>query len=257
MTRIELRPSQVVIHLGPQASNRANLWLPELIEIGATGQRPRFANDPAHPVVWLADGGRGVRYDLELPERLALAASIRADASGYALELAIGNLTGQAWPRVHAAACMQLTLAASYLDLSRERTRCVVNGNLVSLSDMDTIGGKPEFLFAIVDGHIPHVRHGDPTRPDAKWCHTAKHPDDGFICVTTVDSSQTVWMGWEDVQFLQNNVTPAFGCIHANPYFGDIGSGERVLRRGRVGVVDGGPDEAYDAFVAEFGSPAS
>ncbi len=205
-------------------------------------------------MVWVPDGESEVRYDLEIPGRLSLAASIRGEDTGYRLELAIGNLTEQAWRRVHAAACMQLTLAASYLDLARERTRCVVNRELVSLAEMGTIGGKPQYLFAIIDSHIPQVLHGDPTCPGAKWCHTVEHPDDGFVCVTRVDGSRTVWTAWEDVQFLQSNVTPAYGCIHANPYFGDIGAGERVVRHGRVGIVEGGPEAARDAFIAEFRS---
>ena len=256
MVSIEPRPSQVTIHLDEAGYDRAHFWLPELIEIGTTGERPTFGDDPGHPLSWVPAGEAGVCYELAIPGRLSLTAGIRGDDSGYSLELAIGNLTGHTWQRVHAAACMQLTAAASYLDLPRERTRCIVNGELVSLAEMETIGGKPQYLFAIIAGHVSQARHGDPTRPSAKWCHTIEHPDDGFVCVTSVDGTRTLWTGWEDIQFLQSNATPSYGCIHANPYFGDIGAGEQVVRRGRVAVVEGGPAAARGAFLAAFGADA-
>ena len=60
-------------------------------------------------------------------------------------------------------------------------------------------------------------------------------------------------MGWDDSQFLQSNITPAYGCVHSNPYFGDMASGESVVRRGRIAVVEGGPEEAHQDFLEYFG----
>ena len=37
MLHMHTRPTQVVIHLDPEDLNRANLWLPEIIEVGDSG----------------------------------------------------------------------------------------------------------------------------------------------------------------------------------------------------------------------------
>ncbi len=255
MLHIHTRPTQVVIGLDQANIDRANLWLPEIVEIGDRGKLLPFARNPEHPVVWEMRGDGCLTYDLELPGLLSLSVRIQAQGSGFALEMEIGNPSAEDWGRVHACVCLQLTLAASFLDLTWKRTHCVVDGRLVNFAQMKHIGkGKPYYCFAMLDGHTAPLRHVDPYREDAKWRFTEESPDMGFICVTSVNGSGTVWMGWEKVQYLQANAASAFGCIHANPFFGDIGSGERVLRRGRVGLAEGGAEAARDAFVAEFGA---
>ena len=256
MLNIQPRPAQVVVDLTTDHVERANLWIPEIVEIGTIGEFLPFAKNSKYPVAWIKEDDTS-SYDLEIPGLLSLAASVRADESGFALEMVIGNSAAEDWNQVHACTCLQLTPAAAFLDLGWERTWCVVDDQLVRVAEMKKVGkGKPYYLFSMLDGHHAPLRHRDPHRADAKWCFTEASPDHGFICVTSVDASKTVWSGWEDVQYLQCNAASAYGCIHANPYFGDIGKGERVSRRGRVGMVDGGPEVALDSFLAEFGPPA-
>ena len=252
MLNIQPRPAQVVVELTADRIERANLWVPEIVEVGSSGVLLPFAKNPEHPVAWIREEA-AVRYDLEAPGLLSLSSCVRADESGYALEIEIGNSAAEDWGQVHAAICLQLTPAADFLDLEWERTWCLVGGQLVRVAEMKKIGrGNPHYLFAMLDGHEAPLRHRDPHRVDAKWRFAEASPDHGFICVTSVDASRTVWMGWEDVQYLQCNSASAYGCIHANPYFGDIGQGERASRRGRVGIVDGGAEVAQECFLAEF-----
>ena len=255
MLQIQTRPTQVVVSLDEEGIDRANLWLPEIVEVGASGKLLQFARNPEHPVVWVEREDGRLAYDLEIPGLLTLSASILAGESGFGLEMEIGNLTAEAWGRVHACACLQLTLAASFLDLAWERTHCVADGRLASFARMKQIGkGKPYYCYAILDGYTAPLRHIDPFREGAKWRLTEKSPDLGFLCVTSVDASRTLWTGWEEVQYLQINGASAYGCIHANPFFGDIGPQERVLRRGRVGLAEGGAEAARDDYMAEFGA---
>lgn len=253
MLNIQPRPAQVVVDLTADHVERANLWIPEIVEVGASGAFLPFAKSPEHPVAWIREEAKS-RYDLRLPGLLSLSASVQADESGFALEIEIGNSAAEDWGEVHACICLQLTPAASFLDLGWERTWCVVGGQLVRVAEMEKIGrGNPFYLFSMLDGHQAPLRHRDPHRAGAKWRFTEASPDHGFICVTSVDASKTVWMGWEDVQYLQCNAASAYGCIHTNPYFGDIGEGERVSRRGRVSTVEGGAQAALESFLEEFG----
>ncbi len=254
MLNIQPRPAQVVVELTADRVERANLWVPEIVEVGASGEFLPFAKIPQHPVAWIREDDAS-RYDLDVPGLLTLSARIRAEESGFALDLEIGNSAAEDWGQVHACTCLQLTPAAAFLDLGWERTWCVVDGKLVRVVEMEKVGkGKPCYLFSMLDGHEAPLRHRDPYRNDAKWRFTEASPDQGFVCVTSVDASRTVWIGWEDVQYLQCNAASAYGCIHANPYFGDIRKGERVSRRGRVGVVDGGAEVALESFLEEFGA---
>ncbi len=253
MPPVEIRPTQTILSLDSEGRERAALWLPELVEIGATGERPVFFDGPVPSPVWKSDADSAVGYQLQIPGRLAIDARIHPRGLGFDLSLELTNSSPQDWKQVIAAVCLQLTPAASFLDLKRERTGCVVGGEIRSLADLKTIGGRPEYLFAFVRDHTPQILHGDPTQPGAKWSHTIDRSDDGFLWVRSTDSTRTLWVGWDDTQYLQSNTTPAYGCVHSNPFFGDMPSGARVQRRGRIGIVEGGPAEAHRAYVTEVG----
>ena len=250
---VEIRTTQTILSLDAVGSDRAALWFPELVEIGATGERPVFFDGPSPCPVWKPEGESALGYRFKIPGRLAIGANIQPHPLGFDLSLELTNKSPGDWKQVIAAVCLQLTPAASFLDLTRERTGCVSGGRVRSFAEMKTIGGRPEYLFAFVRDHTPQKLHGDPTQPGAKWSHTVERPDDGFLWVSAAGSNRTLWMGWDDSQFLQSNITPAYGCVHSNPFFGDMPSRKRVRRRGRIGILEGGPEEAHRAFSREFG----
>ena len=245
MPPVEIRATQTILSLDAEGRDRAALWFPELVEIGATSERPVFFDGPSPCPVW--------QPRVEIPGSLAIDASIRSHPLGFDLSLELTNGSPRDWKQVIAAVCLQLTPAASFLDLTRERTGCVCGGRIRTFAEMETIGGRPVYLFSFVRDHTPQKLHGDPTRPGAKWSHTVERPDDGFLWVSAAESKRTLWMGWDDSQFLQSNITPAYGCVHSNPFFGDMASGESVGRRGRIAVQEGGPEEAHRAFLEHFG----
>ena len=254
MLHMNTRPTQAVIHLDTEEGDRANLWLPEIVEVGNVGELLVF-DDPAHPIAWTAPGEETLSYEVEIPGSLGLAASMRADDSGFTLEMEVGNRTDGNWGQVHTVVCLQLTTATSFIDLTRERTYCVVDGSLTAMADLEMVGkGKPIFYFAVLPGHQAPLRHRDPYRERAKWLLSKPSPDHGFICTTSVDGSKTVWTGWEEVQYLQTNTMPSYACLHANPFFGDIAAGETVRRRGRVGIANGPAESALEEYLEAFGS---
>ena len=69
----------------------------------------------------------------------------------------------------------------------------------------------------------------------------------------STDTEKTLWVAWSDSQFLQSNTAAAYGCIHSNPFFGDLSPGKSSHRRGRLEVLSGSPLEAYQSFLKEFG----
>ena len=174
MLNIQPRPAQVVVDLTTDHVERANLWIPEIVEIGTSGEFLPFAKNPKYPVAWIKEDDTS-SYILEIPGLLSLAASVRADESGFTLEMAIGNSAAEDWNQVHACTCLQLTPAAAFLDLGWERTWCVVDGQLVRVAEMKKVGkGKPYYLFSMLDGHEAPLRHRDPHRADAKWVFLRK-----------------------------------------------------------------------------------
>ena len=250
---VEIRSTQTILSLDADGRDRAALWFPELVEIGATSERPVFFDGPSPCPVWRPREDSTLGYTVEVPGSLAIDASIRSHPLGFDLSLELTNGSPRDWKQVIAAVCLQLTPAASFLDLTRERTGCVCGGRIRTFAEMETIGGRPVYLFSFVRDHTPQKLHGDPTRPGAKWSHTVERPDDGFLWVSAAGSKRTLWMAWDDSQFLQSNITPAYGCVHSNPFFGDMASGESVRRRGRIAVLEGSPEEAHRSFLSEFG----
>lgn len=250
---VEIRTTQTILSLDAEGRDRAALWFPELVEIGATSERPVFFDGPSPCAAWQPRGDSTLGYSVEVPGSLAIEAGITSRGPGFDLSLELTNSSPRDWKQVISAVCLQLTPAASFLDLTRERTGCVCGGRIRSFAEMETIGGRPVYLFSFVRNHTPQKLHGDPTRPGAKWSHTVERPDDGFLWVRAAGSNRTLWMGWDDSQFLQSNTTPAYGCVHSNPFFGDMASGESVRRRGRIAVLEGGPEKAHRDFLEHFG----
>ena len=125
---VEIRTTQTILSLDAVGSDRAALWFPELVEIGATGERPVFFDGPSPCPVWKPQGGSTLGYRLEIPGRLAIGANIQPHPLGFDLSLELTNKSPGDWKQVIAAVCLQLTPAASFLDLTRERTGCVSGG---------------------------------------------------------------------------------------------------------------------------------
>ena len=160
MPPVEVRATQTILSLDAVGSDRAALWFPELVEIGATGERPVFFDGPSPRPVWKPQGGTTLGYRLEIPGRLAIGASIQPHSLGFDLSLELTNKSPDDWKQVIAAVCLQLTPAASFLDLTRERTGCVSGGRVRSFAGMKD-HRRPS--------RIPVCLRPGPHSPEAAW----------------------------------------------------------------------------------------
>ena len=236
-------------------SDRAALWFPELVEIGATSERPVFFDGPSPCPVWQPRDDSTLGYTVEIPGSLAIDAGIRSDPLGFDLSLELTNASPRDWKQVISAVCLQLTPAASFLDLTRERTGCVCGGRVRSFAEMKTIGGRPVYLFAFVRDHTaPEAARGPhPTRSQVE---PHRRSPRRRIPVGERRRHPTGRSGWDGTTASSSRATPPRPTddVHSNPFFGDMAvSGESVCRRGRIAVLEGGPEEAHRAFLNEFG----
>lgn len=70
-----------------------------------------------------------------------------------------------------------LATATSFIDLTRERTYCVVDGSLEAMADLEMVGkGKPTFDFAVLPRRTAPLRHSDLNRGGDKWLLTKSSP---------------------------------------------------------------------------------
>ena len=172
MPPVEVRATQTILSLDAVGSDRAALWFPELVEIGATGERPVFFDGPSPCPVWKPEGESALGYRFKIPGRLAIGANIQPHPLGFDLSLELTNKSPGDWKQVIAAVCLQLTPAASFLDLTRERTGCVSGGRVRSFAEMKTIGGRPEIPVCLRPGpHSSEAAWG----PYSTWSQVEPH----------------------------------------------------------------------------------
>ena len=196
MPPVEIRTTQTILSLDAVGSDRAALWFPELVEIGATGERPVFFDGPSPCPVWKPQGESALGYRLEIPGRLAIGANIQPHPLGFDLSLELTNKSPGDWKQVIAAVCLQLTPAASFLDLTRERTGCVSGGRVRSFAEMKTIGGRPVYLFSFVRDHTPQKLHGDPTQPEPSGAtRSSARMTDSCGCAPPAPTERSGWDG--------------------------------------------------------------
>ena len=70
-----------------------------------------------------------------------------------------------------------LATATSFIDLTRERTYCVVDGSQEAMADLEMVGkGKPTFDLAVLRRHTAPLRQSDPNRGGDKWLLTKSSP---------------------------------------------------------------------------------
>ena len=164
---VEIRTTQTILSLDAEGRDRAALWFPELVEIGATAERPVFFDGPSPCPVWQPRGGSTLGYRLEIPGSLAIGASIESHRLGFDLSLELTNASPRDWKQVIAAVCLQLTPAASFLDLTRERTGCVCGGRIRSFAEMEDHRRVPPIpVFIRPRPHPPEAARGPHPDPE-------------------------------------------------------------------------------------------
>ena len=231
---------------GDKDVGRAALWLPEMVLPGNTDR----GFEVQGAVHWEdAQGGELCRYEHENDDgSLLLKAEVKLVELGWQITLTIGNGTEETWPNVVGAVCLQLPAAHSFDDPGWHRTHFRSGGQFLNYHGCKIDGGLDTFRMSLVDGHH-HLERSQRHRD--KWGFTQAPSDDGIIGVASDDGSTTLTTTWQQVHHLQVNRLASFRCIHANPHFGDLQSGQDHTVHGCVLAVAGDLDSAW-AQTAQF-----
>ena len=88
-----------------------------------------------------------------------------------------------------------------------------------------------------------------------KWGFTLEPSDDGIIAVVSDDGRSVLTTTWSEVHHLQANKLPAYLCIHANPYFGELEPDSTKTVHGCVLISPGGLEEAWAETIKVIGQP--
>ncbi len=174
-----------------------------------------------------------VNYDFTRPEPgvwvqsyekagvIALRGECRAIPDGVALALEVSNGSDQDWEHALAGICVQLAAAPDFADYALERTFSPCSGRLCPMRQPDTRAGVTHFYRPLEPATAP-----------------------GYV----------VAQWWEGPPAsLGGNCHPSIACIQAQPALGTIAAGTTIRREGRLYLMPGTVEDAYQRYRRESG----
>jgi|GEM_PF-234258 len=169
---------------------------------------------------------------------------ITPSLDGLDLRLTLTNRSDRVFHNVTAFPCLG-NPSMNFVDDGLERTFIHTKQGITALKDTDRGSGDPERTHYLVTGESPM-----PGNLEWFWGSGSQHAaTEGAILRTSTDGRFTVGMGWERVCELYNNEDASHHCIHAVPAFGDVRPGETRTIRGKIVLIEGGPEQALEGLV--------
>lgn len=121
---------------------------------------------------------------------------------------------------------------------------CVWSGGQ-PLRFSDTILGSSEVHLALVRRGAAPVKWG-------WWVNGPETFDQPLIALTSREGGVTVALAFEQAVWASSNVGDDRACFHLFPWFGRIEPGRSVTVHGRLYVLAGGPQDAFDRAQKDF-----
>lgn len=202
--------------------NIVRTWVPENVVCVRQGIIVMVIREDVDPR-WHRSEDGALCSVLNLPGRCRIEAALRSIRDGVDLTLTLTNLGEAAWQDTWAAVCTQFVAAPDFADFGRERTFIWRRGEQV-------LCGKGHFTEA--------------AGPDGA--------DPGFMAALSRSGRYVAATGWDRVKSVGGNDQDSISCIHSNPSFGDVASGEAVTRRGRIYMMPGTPEDALARYREDF-----
>ena len=208
--------------------NLIHLWLPE--GVSTAGGCPLFILSEEVSFHFARPSADEWVLSFAKPGVIALRGACRNIEDGLALSLEVSNLSDEVWKSVRGGVCVQLAAAPDFVDAALERTFVAVDGRLVPASQPDSRDG---------------LTHHYQPRPA---------PTENFIAVASRPDGYVVAQWWEGVPCgVGGNCQPSIACIHAPPAMGDLPPGGGATRSGRLYLMPGSVQDAYERFLRETG----
>lgn len=209
--------------------NFIHIWLPEGVATD-TGQVLFILQEVVNYHFTRPEPGLWVQ-SYEKAGVIALRAECRAVPDGVALALEVSNRGERDWEQALAGICVQLAAAPDFADEALARTFAASSGRLVLMR-------QPE--------HRTQVTHFYQPLEDAT---------ENFIAVASKTPGYVVAQWWEGPPAsLGGNCHPSIACIHAQPTLGAVAAGDTVRREGRLYLMPGTVEDAYQRYRREHGA---
>ena len=185
-----------------------------------------------------AEHEMAIEHGFQFVDGVRYRTMITPSAEGLDLRFTVMNESQGTFHNVTMFPCLGYP-SADFVDDELERTYIVTAQGLTKLGDTDRGSGDPVRTHYVVDGmrpmsHFAEWFWGLPSRTLAAT---------GAILRTSQDGRFTIGTAWERVCELFNN-EDSHHCIHAVPALGDLAPGQTRTARGKIVLVEGGPDEA-------------
>jgi len=210
--------------------NFIHIWLPEGVNPGGTVKQALFILNEEVCYRFTKTAPDCWENSFTKPGSVALRGECRNLQDGLALSLELTNLSATDWPGTGAGVCVQLIAAPDFADTELTRTYSVTDGKLHRV-------GQPESrekLLHFYSAKIP--------------------PTDNFIAVESTQPGYVIAQWWDSPPVsIGGNCQGSIACIHAHPTFGPIPAGKSVRREGRLYLMPGTPQDAYDRYRKERG----
>lgn len=216
----------------------AQWWLPELVLLGNTD----ISLHADGPIAWKQNGEHWKYDHVNSDQRMTVVVTVERVQLGWQASLTIGNRTDEVWNDVVSPICLLLCASSAFADENWKRTYFRSDGEFLTYYGRETESGRDIFRMSLVKGQKQIERT---SRHINKWGFTKRLSDDGIFAVVAQNRSTVLTTTWEPTHHLQANQQRTFSCIHANPYFGRIGPGETITRKGCVLLVPGTLAEAW------------
>jgi hypothetical protein len=164
---------------------------------------------------------------------------IRPEEYGLSLRFTATNLSEATCHNVVAFPCLGFP-SEDFSDDRLERTFILSEEGLIRVADTDRGTGDPRRTHYHIPGRAPLRYFAEPFWGAASKTAAAG----GAILRTRADGRFTVGTSWENVCEIFQNEDEHHHCMHSLPTLGDLDPGETRTVRGRIVLVEGGPQDA-------------
>ncbi len=188
----------------------------------------------------LRDHEHVARFNHRFVQGIRYRVIVRHAEHGLELKCTIVSQSDTTFHNVVGVVCLG-TPSERFLDPDLGRTYVVTNKGPTPLAKLDRGSGDPCRTHHLVEGSRP-ILHCPPTF----WGELSRSQlVSGSVLRTSDDGRFTVGTNWEAVSEVWDN-QDAHGCIHSNFSLGDLGPGQTRSVKGRVVLIEGGPEEALE-----------
>jgi len=166
------------------------------------------------------------------------------------ITLTLTNLENQPLKEVMVDLCLMGVRAGHFYDPDYTRTFVITHKGLSPVAEFIASPERPVFRKA---GRTSDSMHFFGP-PNTFWIITPEELARNIVMTQSVDRKWTVGFGWEDLSMAACNSELAHGCIHADPYLGDINPGQSVTMAGKIYITPQSPEKLLDRFESEMKS---